>query len=702
MAAALRQLSGLAAPHRAAPVRRAGDGWLRLFPAAALLLFLGPIAAGLVYTWLPAFGWFPALGGTSLTLRHWGELLSAPGIATSVRLTLTSGVLATALALAIVVAFFAACQGTALMARMRRFLAPLLAVPHVAVAIGLAFLIAPSGWAARLVSPWLTGWQTPPDVATVQDPYALALTLALVVKEVPYLLLMTLAALDQTRADKRLAVARSLGYGPVTAWLKTVLPAVYPQIRLPVYAVLAFSLSVVDVAMVLGPGTPPPLAVQVFRWFNDPDLSLRFLGAAGAGLQLLLVVAAIGAWHLAERAAAALGRRWIAGGGRGGPARAARAGAKAAMGAVYLLSLGGLAVLAVWSLTRRWRYPDALPGDWSLGTWMRSLDDVWLTGSTTLICGVAAAGIALVLALGCLEHEQRNAARMTRRALWLLYVPLLVPQVAFLFGAQVLAVRFGLDGTWTALVWSHLLFVLPYLFLSLADPYRALDERYPRAALCLGARPGRVFWRVKLPMLLRPVLFAFAVGFAVSVTQYLPTVFAGAGRFATPLGEMAVDTGALDTALGQPGVDVIDRAHRREHSIETQLPFIQRVLGNVTIVPMVVGDASAAEVGAVLQALWGGPETAIAISSDLSHFHADATARDLDATTARAIEALQAERIGPGNACGFLPIAGLLWNAARHRARVRTLQLANSADAGAPRESVVGYGAFEMHEGVAA
>jgi AmmeMemoRadiSam system protein B len=175
-----------------------------------------------------------------------------------------------------------------------------------------------------------------------------------------------------------------------------------------------------------------------------------------------------------------------------------------------------------------------------------------------------------------------------------------------------------------------------------------------------------------------------------------------AGRFATPLGEMAVDTGALDTALGQPGVDVVDRAHGREHSIETQLPFIQRVLGNVTIVPMVVGDASAAEVGAVLQALWGGPETAIAISSDLSHFHADATARDLDATTARAIEALQAERIGPGNACGFLPIAGLLWNAARHRARVRTLQLANSADAGAPRDSVVGYGAFEMHEGVAA
>ena len=91
----------------------------------------------------------------------------------------------------------------------------------------------------------------------------------------------------------------------------------------------------------------------------------------------------------------------------------------------------------------------------------------------------------------------------------------------------------GLDGGWIGLTWSHLLFVLPYVFLSLADPFRRLDERYARSAACLGASPNRVFWRIKLPMLRRPVLAAFAVGFAVSAAQYLPTLFAGAGRFAT-------------------------------------------------------------------------------------------------------------------------------------------------------------------------
>ena len=118
-------------------------------------------------------------------------------------------------------------------------------------------------------------------------------------------------------------------------------------------------------------------------------------------------------------------------------------------------------------------------------------------------------------------------------SVWLLYLPLLVPQIAFLFGLQVLLIRLGLDATLSAVVWAHLVFVLPYLFLSLAEPWRAFDARYARAAASLGASPWRVFWRVKLPILLKPLLIACAVAFAVSVGQYLPTLFAGAGRVAT-------------------------------------------------------------------------------------------------------------------------------------------------------------------------
>ena len=115
----------------------------------------------------------------------------------------------------------------------------------------------------------------------------------------------------------------------------------------------------------------------------------------------------------------------------------------------------------------------------------------------------------------------------------MIYVPLLVPQIAFLFGSQVALVRGGLDGTLGAVIWAHLLFVFPYVFLSLADPWRSFDPRYARTAAALGAGPLAIFWRVKLPMLLKPVLVALAVGFGVSAGQYLPTLFAGAGRIAT-------------------------------------------------------------------------------------------------------------------------------------------------------------------------
>ena len=108
-----------------------------------------------------------------------------------------------------------------------------------------------------------------------------------------------------------------------------------------------------------------------------------------------------------------------------------------------------------------------------------------------------------------------------------------MPQVAFLFGTQVLLVRLGFDATLPAVIWAHLIFVLPYMFLSLADPWRAFDARYTRSALALGSSPLRVLIRVKLPILLKPLLIACAVAFAVSVGQYLPTLFAGSGRVAT-------------------------------------------------------------------------------------------------------------------------------------------------------------------------
>ena len=503
-------------------------------PALVVGVLLLPVGAGLAGVLAPAFGWFPALGGDALTLAPWRELLAWPGLAASARLSLVTGLAATAISLALTMLICAAWAGTRLFGAIQHALSPLLSVPHAAAAFGLAFLIAPSGWIVRALSPEITGWERPPDLLVTQDPWGLALIAGLVVKEVPFLLLMTLAALGQVDADRSVLVARTQGYGRVAAWLKTVAPRVYPQIRLPVYAVLAYSASVVDVALILGPTTPAPLSVQVLAWLGDPDLGLRFRAAAGAVLQLALVSGALLAWRGAEIAVRRGGRAWTHAGGRGaaadGPLRAlALLAALAVVGAVTL----SLAGLAVWSVAGLWTFPDAWPDALTARSWARSADGLAAAAAETALIGAAATLIGLALALACLEAEHRHGLRASTRALWLLYLPLLVPQATFLMGLQTLAIGSGLDGLRASVVAAHVVFVMPYVFLSLADPFRAWDARQGLVAATLGAGPDRVLWRVRLPMLLRPVMTAAAVGFAVSVGQYLPTLLIGAGRVST-------------------------------------------------------------------------------------------------------------------------------------------------------------------------
>jgi len=164
--------------------------------------------------------------------------------------------------------------------------------------------------------------------------------------------------------------------------------------------------------------------------------------------------------------------------------------------------------------------------------------------------------------------------------------------------------------------------------------------------------------------------------------------------FETPLGRVPVDHDALNEITGLPFVSVNDAAHVPEHALEVELPFLQIVLPSFSLLPLVVGDATAQEVAQVLAQLWSGPETLLVISSDLSHYHSYETARRLDATTAASIENADWASLGPGQACGHLPIAGLLIEANRRNLKARRLSLCNSGDTAGTRNQVVGYGAW--------
>lgn len=170
-----------------------------------------------------------------------------------------------------------------------------------------------------------------------------------------------------------------------------------------------------------------------------------------------------------------------------------------------------------------------------------------------------------------------------------------------------------------------------------------------------------------------------------------------AAAFATPLGVARIDAQAAHQLSQLPGVVVSDVPHRLEHSLEVQLPFLQRVAPEAEIVPIVTGDASPAEIAAVIETLWDSPDTLTLVSSDLSHYHPYAIARALDSATANAILAGK-ETLSGDEACGCAAVNGLAHAVRRSRLRAELLDLRNSGDTAGDRQRVVGYGAFGFYE----
>lgn len=512
--------------------------WLRPAALATALVLVVPVAAGLIGTALPALGYLPSAGATSASLDPVKALLDAPGLGRSIFLSLGTGLAATLVSLLLVMLLLAGWLDSVAFRWLRRLLAPLLSVPHAAAALGLALVIAPSGFLVRLVAPLSPALSRPPDWLILQDPFGLTLTLGLVLKEVPFLLLMALAALHQIDVRPRLQLAESFGYGRIATFGHTVAPLLYRQLRLPVLAVLAFSTSVVDMALVLGPSLPATLAVRVVGWMGDPDLGIRMKGAAGALLQLSVSAAALLVWFAGERSVRLVWRSQAIRGNRLARDRiASRTGLGVVLGLVVLAVLG-LAVLTLWSLATAWRYPDLLPFGLTFRHWLQSGPDLTGLIATTLAIGLAVSLTAVALVTALLqERVQRQGGGgvgLDARLLdGLAFVPLLVPQVAFLFGLQVLFLQAGLDGSLFGVALSHFVFVLPYILLSLRGPWGALDPRYRQVALSLGASEQRVFWRIRLPLMLPAILTAAALGLAISVSQYLPTLLIGGGRVTT-------------------------------------------------------------------------------------------------------------------------------------------------------------------------
>lgn len=475
-----------------------------------------------------------------LDAAAWRSLPAEPQVPRALALSLATGLVATMLSVALAAWLLSHAFGTPRWSAATRLLAPMLAVPHAAFAIGLAFLLAPSGWVLRALSPWLTGFAAPPPWATTQDPWGLGLVAALVGKEVPFLLWAAATQLQRADAGARwqreLAVARSMGYGRRAAWWRVVWPQLWPRLHAPVLAVLAYSLTVVDMALVIGPAAPPTAAVLAWQWLLDADPAINARGAALAWLLALLVAALAlglsllrGRWHWRAR--------WVSGRRGGDGWRIAAAAPLVALAALYAAVL---LATAVGSVSGVWPFPAFWPQSWSLQGW-RSVAASSDTLLTTFGLAAASSACALAWALLWLESAPAHWHAALRR---LVYLPLLLPPVLWVVGLHRLALAWQLDLRWSGLWLAHTLAALPYVLIALSPSYLGFDARYGHVAATLGRGRLAFLLRVKWPLLRAGLWGALAVGFAVSIAQYLPTLFIGGGRYAT------VTTEAVGLAAG--------------------------------------------------------------------------------------------------------------------------------------------------------
>ncbi|MEM6640590.1 MAG: ABC transporter permease [Pseudomonadota bacterium] len=502
-----------------------------------------PVTVLLACTLVPSAAGLAAAVFAGANLDALAAVLQAPGVPRAMLLSLWTGGIATILSLGLAHALVAMAVTGGWRQRLTTLSLPLLALPHLALGIGLVLVLAPSGLLMRGISPWLSGLDMPPDWHIVRDPAGLTLIFGLVIKETCFLIMALFAALAQVPVAPRLQRAASLGYGPLKGWLVTIAPSCQQQIGLPVAAVFVYGVGNVDLALTLGPDLPPTFAVILWRWLLDPSPLIQSQAHAGTVLLLVLTLfGLLGLWA-AGRACRALVSAISVGGRRQRRVRPARIGLSGV--AVIGWVVGGLAIVAIGlrSAGGLWRFPAVLPNGLSFTSWQSSFSTALSTLPMTAGLAVMSTLVALVLVLLGAEQVRTNPLRRQQLGQWL-FVPLLLPQMTFLFGVQVLLVWIGIDGTALAVTWMHLIFVLPYMWGVLAPARAAVDPRYEQRVASLGVNRWSGWWRVTRPLLTRAMLLSCALGASVSLSLYLPTLFAGAGRIATAATEAAAAAGA--------------------------------------------------------------------------------------------------------------------------------------------------------------
>ena len=505
--------------------------------AKVLAIFLGiliiiPIIFGFIGFFLPSFGYFPILGKSEFNLNYFYISFNIAGISKSIILSLFTGLGSTLLALffsqVILLYFFK----TRAYNYIKIIISPLIALPHITMAIGLIFLFSPSGLFFRLFSPWLTGFDRPPNFFIIPDEYGFFLILGLILKEIPFFILVSLSAIQQFSARQIFDLGKSLQNSNFSSWCILIFPLIYKKIRLVIFIVIAFTASVVDMSLILAPSTPSTLAIRILQIYQSSDIDSFFIASNLALIQLLIIIILLLSWMILERivehklffiffmkilsfkifflknlifASAAI---------------------------LFSLSVLGIFSSLLWGFSKNWYFPSFFPNSIDIDTFINFYNENKFIVFISIFISVVVSFLSSLLTI--IWVELMDILKMKKLYLeWIIFIPLFIPQISFLIGLQSFIILFNFDSFLIPLIIIQLFYVIPYSFIILAPSLREIKKDIIRVAASLGKNRFHRLVQIKLPIIMSSFLTSFAIGMLVSFSLYIPVYFIGAGRVTT-------------------------------------------------------------------------------------------------------------------------------------------------------------------------
>ncbi len=482
------------------------------------VLFALPLFTSLFYALIGAFD-----------VTAWQALFAHPQLWSGLELSIFTGAIAAVLAQITTIIIVAATYESAGWRNLPATMGAMLALPHLALAIGLSFLIMPSGVLARIISN-IAGWQTPPNWITTHDPYGLALIAALTIKEAPFLIWIMAGLLDRDDIKQdfknQRAAATSLGHGSVSIWLRLYLPQLMPKLIWPLVIVFIYAATVVDISLAIGPTQPPTLATVIWADINSDQVINNARGNVGAVFLSLALAICLGIALVIMKSLEPMFRQFLSSGPNSVTSRNFIGHAKYKTLIWFYLLI--TALLLFMSFTQNWPFPNLVPTTSTRAWGLIFQNPNALTTSIALAISTSITALALLIFWLESVHEESD-----RVLIWLSLAILGLPTILVGLGQYRAFLNFGLTGNMMGLFLAHLMPVTAYMIIVIIGPYRALDQRYNATASSLGKSQIEFLRHIKWPLLKSPIYAALAVGFAVSFGQYIPAQLVAAGRYST-------------------------------------------------------------------------------------------------------------------------------------------------------------------------